>query len=234
MKMRIDKFLHDQQVGSRSEIHDLIKQRRIQMDGQKVKSFKLSVNPQVNHVTVDGQLISGQQDFYYVLNKPAGVITATKDTHNKTVMDLINESDRRYDLFPVGRLDKDTTGVLLIMNDGKLSHQLVSPKQHAEKIYHAELTANLSEDDLRQLIDGVTLKDGTFVQADGADMISSQPPVVELAIHEGKYHQIKRMIGYLGQKVVRLNRVSFAGINVSGLNPGEYRELTEQELSSIK
>lgn len=142
--MRIDKYLHDQQFGTRSQIHALIKQRRVILNHQIVKSFKQGVDPQQDQVAVDDQPVKNQTKFYYLLNKPAAVITATTDASQTTVMDLLAQADYRTDLFPVGRLDKDTTGAILLTNDGQLAHQLVSPKTHVTKIYEARVTGTLS------------------------------------------------------------------------------------------
>lgn len=235
--MRIDKFLHDQQFGTRSEVHALIKARKVTLNGLAVKSFKVDVDPENDHVTVAGEAVVVQASFvYYLLNKPTGVITATEDSYQATVMGLISLEDRRTDLFPVGRLDKDTTGILLLTNDGQLAHRLVSPKHHVEKTYLVETTGELTSAQLRVLQKGVTLRDGAQVQADQCELIAAQDDrsTVRITLHQGKYHQIKRMIGYLGERVTRLHRESFAQLSDAKLAVGTYRPLTEQELTQLK
>lgn len=233
--MRIDKFLHDQQFGTRSEVHQLITKRQVTIDGQVVKAFKTVIDPQKNIVEVAGQKVTSQQDFYYLLNKPVGVITATKDKKQSTVMDLLADDAQRNDLFAVGRLDKDTTGVLLITNDGQLAHRLVSPKQHVAKTYRVTISGILDAAQLAPLMETITLRDGTRVKAEQVEImtIGTNEMVLEITIHEGKYHQIKRMMGYLGQRVTKLDRVSFAGLTYEGLAPGQYRPLTPSEIEII-
>lgn len=234
--MRIDKYLHEQQFGSRSQIHELIKQRRVMLNEQLVKSFKQNVEPQQDHVTVDGQVVGHQTEFYYLMNKPVGVITATTDPTHSTVMDLMAQGDYRSDLFPVGRLDKDTTGALIITNDGQLAHRLVSPKTHVAKFYEARVTGLLTGDQLQMLQTGIELKNGDFVKADSASIIGQyeHETSVRIQLHQGKYHQIKRMFGALGQRVIQLHRAQFAELEVAGLSTGQYRELTVEEIELLK
>ncbi|WP_137598115.1 pseudouridine synthase [Paucilactobacillus kaifaensis] len=234
--MRIDKYLHDQQLGTRSQIHELIKQRRVTLNEQPVKSFKQGVDPLQDRVIVDGQVLGHQTEFYYLMNKPMGVITATTDLSQTTVMDLLSKDDFRSDLFPVGRLDKDTTGALLITNDGQLAHQLVSPKTHVAKTYEAHVTGTLSNDQIQVLQDGIELKNGDHVKADSASIVgqSGHETNVKLQLHQGKYHQIKRMFGALGQRVVQLHRAEFAGLGVTDLSDGNYRALTDKEIELLK
>lgn len=234
--MRIDKFLHDQQYGSRSEIHELIKRRQVMVDGQPIKSFKVNIDPDVNAIQVSGQLVQVQAPFVYLLlNKPAGVITATHDETQATVMSLIAPADLRKDLSPVGRLDKDTTGMLLLTNDGQLAHQLVSPRHHVQKTYRVTTTGQLTASQLDELEAGITLRDGSQVRADDCQLVEQQADhsIVLITLHQGKYHQIKRMIGYLGQRVTQLDRESFAGIQDSTLELGAYRALTAAEIEQL-
>lgn len=233
--MRLDKYLREQQVGSRNEVHELIKHNRLTVDGQVAKKYDFKVKPDEHEVAVDGKPIKYQAEYFYLVNKPDGVITATSDEKEKTVMDLFTPEDYRTDLFPVGRLDKDTTGIILVMMDGKLGHRLASPKSKTRKTYLATVTGQIADTDLQQLKDGIELKDGTTAVADDARLISQDPDsVVELTLHEGKYHEVKRMFGALGEKVVKLHRVSFAGLTDEALLPGEYRELTLSEIEELK
>lgn len=233
--MRIDRFLHDQQFGTRTQIHEMIKQHRVILNQDVVDSFKQQVNPTTDEVIVDDQPVGMQMDFVYLMNKPIDVITATTDASQKTVMDLFTQDDFRDDLFPVGRLDKDTTGALLITNNGALAHQLVSPKKHVTKVYEVKVTGQLTDSEIAPLTQGLKLKNGEHVIADSAKIIASDlnETVLEIAIHEGKYHQIKRMIGALGQRVNQLNRISFAGLTVADLKLGEYRQLSKDEVAKL-
>lgn len=232
--MRLDKYLHDQQFGTRSEIKLLIKQKRVQVNGETVKSFNANIDPSEDEIAVDGQSVSNQTEFFYLLNKPSGVITATKDEHDRTVMDLLEPSDFRTDLFPVGRLDKDTTGVLLITNDGELAHQLLRPKKHVQKTYLANLTGELTKSELGQLTGEMVLKNGDHVQADEAQFRNNDHSALMLTIHEGKYHQVKRMIGALGQRVATLHRQSFGNLTDDNLEVGQYRALSEKEIHQLR
>ncbi|CUS25964.1 pseudouridylate synthase [Paucilactobacillus oligofermentans DSM 15707 = LMG 22743] len=233
--MRLDKYLSEQQVGSRSEVHELIKHNRVMIDGDVAKKFGFNVNPEKHQVMVDEKLIQYQAEYCYLLNKPAGIITATSDNKEKTVMDLFSPDDFRKDLFPIGRLDKDTTGMLIITMDGKLGHRLASPKSKTRKTYIATVTGKVSEADLDQLRNGIELKDGTTAVADDVKLLESQTEsIIELTLHEGKYHEVKRMFGALGEKVVKLHRQSFAGISDDNLQPGQYRELTTEEIEMLR
>lgn len=232
--MRIDKFLHDQQFGTRAQIHEIIKQRRVLVNGQVVKAYKQSVTLD-DQVAVDGQIVGQQTVFYYLMNKPSGVITATNDATQKTVMDLFATDDQRSDLFPVGRLDKDTTGALVITNDGQLAHRLVSPKSHVGKLYETKVTGKITAEQLQSLQAGIVLKNGDQVTAESTAIVAQNEneTTIKIVLHQGKYHQVKRMFGALGQRVIQLDRLAFAGLTVNGLAAGEYRELTDEEIKML-
>lgn len=237
--MRIDKFLTEMQFGTRSDVRKIIKQKKVIVDGELTTSIKLQVSPSKSVIQVDGDVIHYQKYYYYLLNKPAGVLTATKDRKQKTVMDLFNSVDYRDDLFPVGRLDKDTTGLLLITNDGQLGHQILSPKHHIDKVYFAKVDGQVTTDDVIKFETGLLLKDG--MQTKPAKLIvesynsDSNISEVLITITEGKYHQIKRMFGAIGMKVIRLERKKMATLELEPtLSLGRYRALTDEEIESIK
>lgn len=237
--MRIDKFLHAMRIGTRTQVRRLIKDGHITTNGEPVLSGKQQVNPGSDTVLLDDEQVRYQEFFYYVLNKPVGVITATADTQAKTVLDLFNTTDYRDDLFPVGRLDKDTEGVLVITNDGALSHALLSPAHHVTKIYEAEVTGEITPEQVAGFNDGITLKDGTQLQPAQARIVAFHEienfTTLQIEIHEGKYHQVKRMVGTLGERVVQLRRIAFGSLTLPvGLLAGNYRALTDEELAALK
>lgn len=203
--MRLDKFLADMGLGSRKEVKGLIKKGTIEVNGQVVKSDKAQVNEFEDAVTYLGEIITYQKDFYYILHKPAGVISATQDNHDQTVIDLLEDQDYREDLFPVGRLDKDTEGLLILTNDGVFAHQLLSPKKHVEKEYLAEVSGIMTEEDIR------------------------------LILHEGKFHQVKRMVKAVGKEVLYLKRIRMGKFWLpKDLNKGQYRPMTKEELEQVR
>lgn len=237
--MRIDKFLHAMRIGTRTQVRRLIKDGHITTNGEPVLSGKQQVNPGNDTVLLDDEPVRYQQFFYYVLNKPVGAITATVDTQAKTVLDLFNTTDYRDDLFPVGRLDKDTEGVLVITNDGALSHALLSPAHHVTKVYEAEVTGEITPEQVAGFNDGITLKDGTQLQPAKARIVAFHEienfTTLQIEIHEGKYHQVKRMVGTLGERVVQLRRIAFGSLTLPvGLLAGNYRALTDAELDALK
>ncbi|MFB9768437.1 pseudouridine synthase [Lactiplantibacillus modestisalitolerans] len=237
--MRIDKYLHAMRIGTRTQVRRLIKDGHVTANGEPVLSGKQQVTPGNDEVALDDEPVRYQEYFYYVLNKPVGVITATTDASAKTVMDLFNTTDFRDDLFPVGRLDKDTEGVLLITNDGALAHALLAPAHHVTKIYEAEVTGEITADQVAGFNDGLILKDGTQLQPAEAEIVAFHEienfTTVRIKIHEGKYHQVKRMIGTLGERVVELRRTAFGPLTLPvGLMAGNYRALTETELAELR
>jgi 16S rRNA pseudouridine516 synthase len=236
--MRVDKFLHDMNIGTRTEIRKLIKNKMIFVNDELVKTSRQKVDPTIDQVRLNNQVIEYQQYFYFMLNKPLGVVTATEDRKQKTVMDLFNQVDLRSDLFPVGRLDKDTEGLLLITNNGRLAHNLLAPERHVSKTYEAVVTGKLPESAIEAFKAGITLKDGT--QLKPADLVIEryseldQRTTVKVTLNEGKYHQVRRMFGSLGEKVVLLRRTTFGPLQLDvGLLPGTYRALTETEIEKL-
>ncbi len=229
--MRLDKFLSECNIGTRSQIKDLVKKGFVTVNGTVVKKSDIAVNETEDDICFKGTKVNYRKFIYILLNKPGDVVTATQDKKAKTVMDLINPLPAK-DLFPVGRLDKDTTGLLLICNDGELSHRLLSPKYHVDKTYLVGTRDKLTGEDLKKLEEGVDIGDDditlpakAFVDEDG---------FLHLTIHEGRYHQVKRMLEAVNNEFVSLERSSFGGLKLpDDMDYGDWRELTEDEINAI-
>ncbi len=234
--MRLDKYLSDMGAGTRSELKKEIRKSGVTVDGVIVKDPGFSVCSS-SHVVFRGSVVAYEEFVYYMLNKPAGIISASEDELEPTVVDLISEPKRR-DLFPVGRLDRDTEGLLLITNDGALSHRLLSPKHHVDKVYYARVSGILSDSDVELFRDGLVLTDGLeCLPADLKVLSVSEEEYIseaEITVREGKFHQVKRMFGSVGAEVIYLKRLSMGPLTLDpGLAPGEYRRLTPEELVSL-
>lgn len=232
--MRLDKFLSHTGFGSRKEVKELLKKKLVQVNGQLEKEGKKVIDETNDQVSVNDQLVQYKKYVYYMLNKPQGVVSATEDREHRTVIDLIAEKDMVQGLFPVGRLDKDTTGLLLLTNNGDLAHQLLSPKKKVPKLYQASVSGIMTDEDCLIFSKGITISGNEAClpaklkinKTDEKNNISE----IELEIIEGKYHQVKRMVEAVGKKVTRLDRLSMGGINLDQkLKPGKYRELTQNE-----
>lgn len=234
--MRLDKLLANMGYGSRKEVKGLLKTGAIKVNGKAVKDAKLHVNPETDEVSVHGEIIEYKEFIYLMMNKPQGVISATEDRQHETVVDLLEIDDAIYNPFPVGRLDKDTEGLLLLTNDGQLAHQLLSPKKHVPKTYFATINMKVTEEDVEAFRKGVTLDDGYVTKpAELTILKSGESSEIELTIVEGKFHQVKRMFESRGKKVTYLKRISMGALPLDEeLELGEYRELTEEELSALK
>ena len=233
--MRLDKFLVEMKKGSRSEVKKLIKSGRVTVDGRTVREPEQKFDPERAQISLDGQTVSYASFEYFMLNKPQGVVSATEDRRFQTVVDLIGDA-RRKDLFPAGRLDIDTEGLLLITNDGQLAHQLLSPKKHVDKVYFARVEGILPSDVKEQFAKGLTL-DGEVKTLPAQLELLKEGPVseVRLTIHEGKFHQVKRMFEAVGCRVIYLKRLSMGSLVLDEtLAPGEYRRLTDDELRALK
>ena len=235
--IRLDKFLVEMGIGTRSQIKEAAKKGRIRVDGAVEKKTDRKIDPQTESVTFDGAAVAYVKTEYYMLHKPQGVVSATEDNLHSTVLDLISDR-QRSDLFPVGRLDIDTEGLLLITNDGDLAHRLLSPKHHVDKQYYAHVEGQLPADAAKQFQQGIILKDGTATQPAVLEIL---PPTedgtnrVLLTIHEGKFHQVKRMFEALECSVVYLKRLSMGSLKLDeSLKPGEYRPLTEEEIQLLQ
>lgn len=234
--IRLDKFLVEMDKGSRSQIKGAAKKGRIQVNGQTEKKTERKIDPDTDQVLFDGMPVVYRAFEYYMLNKPQGVVSATEDNLHKTVIDLL-DGEKRYDLFPVGRLDIDTEGLLLLTNDGDLAHRLLAPKKHVDKQYYAKVSGSLPEDSASIMAAGMTLSDGTEVRPAKLEILGTTLSYTEilLTIHEGKFHQVKRMFEALDCKVEYLKRLSMGTLKLDkSLAPGEYRRLTENEVALLQ
>jgi 16S rRNA pseudouridine516 synthase len=234
--MRLDKFLCDMQLGTRSQVKDIIKKGNITVNGEIVKTADFKINENADDILYMGKSVKYQRYFYYMLHKPAGVVTATYDKNDKTVMDLLVGADGK-DLSPVGRLDKDTEGLLLITNNGELNHNLLSPKKHVAKTYYVECDGAIDEDKIEALEKGVDIGDSKLTLPAKVSILESADNryKMELTITEGRFHQVKRMVAAVGGEVTYLKRISFGTLILDGdLEKGKYRPLTPQEIDDLK
>ncbi len=233
--IRLDKYLCDMQIGSRKEIKELAKKGRIKVNDLIVKSTDLKVDPEADCILVDNRLIRYVKFEYYMMNKPQGVISATKDEQEMTVVELIKDHSRK-DLFPVGRLDKDTEGLMVITNDGEMAHRVLSPSKHISKTYFARIEGVVTQKDVERFATGIELLDGTMTKPAKLVILKTgeNTSEIEVKIYEGKYHQIKRMFAACGKHVDFLKRIAMGGLTLDeSLKPGEYRRLTEEELKMM-
>lgn len=235
--MRLDKFLVACAVGSRTEVKNFLKSGRVTVNGKKEKSAKLQINEDTDEICFDGQKLDYEEFIYYMMNKPQGVISATEDPKHKTVLDLLDDLARSKEVFPVGRLDIDTHGLLLLTNDGKLAHALLSPKRHVEKTYLAQVDGIMTDEDIKAFEQGIPLKDFTCQPAK-LELVSldkeENQSLVRVTIAEGKFHQVKRMIAYCGKEVVDLQRLNMGILTLDeNLKPGEWRRLSKEELEGL-
>jgi 16S rRNA pseudouridine516 synthase len=234
--MRIDKLLANLGFGSRKEVKGLLKSGAIKVNDIVVKDAKQHVDPTKETVTLNGEVIEYKEFIYLMMNKPPGVLSATEDTRDETVIDLLEVEDQVYEPFPVGRLDKDTEGLLLITNDGQLAHRLLSPKKHVPKTYFAVIDQEVTEEDIISFEKGVTLDDGYMTKPGILKILKSGiRSDIELTITEGKFHQVKRMFEAVGKRVVYLKRLTMGPLLLDEtLELGEYRELTDEEIELLK
>ncbi|MBP1989231.1 pseudouridine synthase [Paenibacillus eucommiae] len=238
---RLDKILAHMGFGTRSELRRLTKSGSISVNGKKIKDSGIQVNPQIDQITIDGEPVIYREFVYLMMNKPQGVVSATEDNRDRTVIDLLDPAYLSFELFPVGRLDKDTEGLLLLTNDGKLAHNLLSPRKHVSKTYFAQVEWEVGQAEIEAFAKGVTLEDGyVTMPAELAILRSGSsleqiPAEIHLTIKEGKFHQIKRMLQAVGQKVVYLKRISMGPLQLDNeLALGEIRELTALELQALQ
>lgn len=234
--MRLDKLLGQAGFGSRNQVKKLIRSLQVRVDGQLARSDRLNVDPNLQTITVSGQKLSYSSDLYYILNKPSGVVSAVKDIQHQTVIDLIDPSDRKEGLYPVGRLDRDTEGLVLITNNGPLGFRLLHPKHHVAKTYYVEVNDQLFSDAPAFFDKGIAFHDGTVCQPAELSIISSSSEVSRayVTISEGKFHQVKKMFLAYGVKVTYLKRISFGPFELGNLPVGDYRELTKEEKAALK
>lgn len=234
--MRIDKLLSNSGFGSRKEVKILLKSKAVEVNGETVRDPKFHVDENTDEISVAGEPVVYREFVYLMMNKPQGVISATEDRFDETVIDLLTEGEQRFEPFPVGRLDKDTEGLLLITNDGKLAHELLSPKKHVDKTYYAKIDSPVTDEDVKAFTQGVVLDDGYETKPAQLHILNSgAESEIELTITEGKFHQVKRMFESVGKQVVFLKRLSMGSLTLDDrLAPGKYRELSKEELDTIK
>ena len=235
--MRLDKYLVACAVGSRTEVKNFLKSGRVTVNGKKEKSAKLQINEDTDEICFDGQKLEYEEFVYYMMNKPQGVISATEDTKHKTVLDLMDDYARAKEVFPVGRLDIDTHGLLLLTNDGKLAHALLSPKRHVDKTYLAKVDGIMTDEDIETFAQGIPLKDFTCQPAK-LELVSidteKDQSMIRVTIAEGKFHQVKRMVAYCGKEVVDLQRLTMGTLTLDeDLKRGEWRRLSKEELEGL-
>jgi len=230
--IRLDKFLSDTGTASRREAKDMLKAGRVKVDGTVVRTGDTKICPDTAVVTVDGSEVRFAKNHYYMLHKPLGVITATEDKEQKTVLDILPPELKKLNLFPVGRLDKDTSGLLILTDDGDYTHRVISPKKQVPKVYLAEVDAPLEAEDIRRFRDGITLADGTVCLPGELEILEAQK--CRVIIHEGKYHQVRRMLAACGKRVVKLHRESIGALVLDEKLPhGQVRELTKAEADLV-
>ncbi|QHJ71750.1 pseudouridine synthase [Planococcus halotolerans] len=234
--MRIDKFLSNMGFGSRKDVKVLLKSKAVEVNGEVVRDAKQHVDEVADLITVAGEKVDYAEFIYLMMNKPPGVISATEDKYDQTVIDMLGDEERHFEPFPVGRLDKDTEGLLLLTNDGKLAHELLSPKKHVAKTYYARIDGVVTEADGEAFRNGVILDDGYQTKEAFLRILKSGvESEIELTITEGKFHQVKRMFESVGKTVVYLKRLSMGSLELDpDLELGEYRYLTEEELIGLK
>ncbi|MFG6148219.1 pseudouridine synthase [Halobacillus sp. B23F22_1] len=234
--MRIDKLLANMGYGTRKEVKQLLKSGHVRINNQVEKSPKTHVDPQKQDVSVNGKVVEYREFIYLMLNKPGDVVSATEDANDLTVIDILQPEDALFEPFPVGRLDKDTEGLLLITNDGQLAHRLTSPKKDVGKTYFAEIEGKVTGEDIVAFREGLTLDDGYVTKSSDLEIIETGDySEILLTITEGKFHQVKRMFEAVGKKVTYLKRISMGDLLLDEqLELGEYRELRDEEIGYLK
>ena len=235
--MRLDKFLVENGLGSRTQVKQLLKKGHVLVNGRAEKSPKTQIDEIRDEIVVSGQRLTHEKFVYYLLNKPQGVISATEDDHHKTVLDLLDETARHKEVFPVGRLDIDTHGLLLLTNNGKLAHAMLSPKKHVEKVYRAQVAGLMNQSDVEKFATGIELKDFTCQPAQLKILKldeETETSLVEISLAEGKFHQVKRMVAACGKEVTDLQRLTMGPLQLDpALALGEWRRLTAEEMSIL-
>lgn len=234
MKLRLDKYLAEMGYGTRSTVRKIITKGQVCINDAVIRQPEFKVDTETDSVIFQGQPVCYTALEYYMLNKPAGVVSATEDAKETTVLDLVR-TKQRNDLFPVGRLDKDTEGLLLITNDGTLAHRLLSPRKHVDKTYYAEIDGKVTEEDVRAFAQGVDIGDVKLTRpAELKILKSGEMSEIELTIREGRFHQVKRMFHVRDKEVVYLKRLRMGSLQLDpSLRPGEYRKLTRKEIEDL-
>ena len=228
---RLDKFLCDSGVGTRSQVKAILKTGRVTVNGSAVKDGSLKFDPEKSVVTLDGEILGGKRRVVLMLNKPEGYVTATEDKNDRTVMELLPAEYKHMDLKPVGRLDKATEGLLLFTNDGDLLHRLISPKKEVPKIYYARHEGTATEEDVAAFASGLTLRDGLECLSAQLEPLGAGESLITVC--EGKYHQVRRMMASRGMTVTYLERRREAGLDLGNLARGAARELTQEEIAAL-
>ena len=236
--MRLDKLLANMGFGTRKTVKGVLKSKVVTVNGFIEKEGKMQVDPEKDTVIVSGEEIEYHEFVYFMLHKPQGVVSATTDNVHKTVIDLLEPQDQLRDPFPVGRLDKDTEGLLILTNDGTLAHNLLSPKKHVDKCYEAIIEGIVEEKDIQEFASGITLDDGFNCQSAHLEIVSidfeKEQSIIRVTIHEGKFHQVKRMFEAVDKSVSYLKRLSMGNVQLDEtLELGDYRQLTKAELDSL-
>ena len=233
---RLDKFLADMEIGTRKEVKKYIKGGRVRVDDVIAASPEQKVDPSVQKVCFDEHPVIYVTNVYYMMNKPAGVLSATEDRRQQTVLDLFPDDYYTKDVFPVGRLDKDTTGLLVLTNDGALAHQVLSPKKHVPKCYEAEIKGKVTEEDVTAFAEGLVMdEDWTTLPATLTILRSDEISQIRVVIYEGKYHQVKRMFETVGKEVLTLKRLSMGALSLDpALMEGQVRVMTPDEVEALR
>ena len=229
---RLDKFLCDSGVGTRSQVKVILKAGRVTVDGKTERDNGRKIDPKVNVITLDGEVLGGMRRIVLMLNKPAGFVTATEDATERTVMELLPADYKHFDLKPVGRLDKATEGLLLFTNDGDLLHRLISPKKEVPKVYYARHEGEAGAEDVEAFTSGLTLRDGTVCLP--AKLEPLDPGESLITVCEGKYHQVRRMMASRGMTVLYLERRQEGPLELGDLPRGQVRELSDGEIAALE
>ena len=235
-KLRIDKILSNLGYGSRAELKVYCKKGMVKVNDKVISNPGTQVDTDVDKIEFNNEVVNYREFVYIMMNKPDGYLSATFDKRDPIVLDLIDSSYLAFEPFPVGRLDKDTEGLLVLTNDGQLAHRVLSPKKHVPKTYYAKIEGKVTEEDIKAFEEGVTLDDGYETMPAQLKILKSDDlSEIELTIHEGKFHQVKRMFESVGKKVVYLKRLSMGKLMLDeNLGLGEYRELTDEEVKLIE
>ena len=231
--MRLDKLLANKAYGSRKEVHQLLKDQRVTINGEITTKKDIHVDIESDVITVDGQVVNTKQQYYVKFHKPKDYVTAVEDANHPVVMDLLPPEYIKMGVVPVGRLDKDTEGLLLLTNDGVWGHSIINGNKHVSKVYYVEYDGELTEEGIQRIKEGIVLGDGTHYKPALIDVVSSQS--LHLTIEEGKYHQVKRMIGAAGGTVTYLKRLTIGHIDLTGIEEvGSVQDLTIGDIEAFK
>ena len=234
-KERLDKLISSQSMMTRSEASKLIRSGVVSVNGSIIKNTSAKVDPDIDTIMVNNQKFVYKKHIYIMMNKPDGIVSASKDPKEKTVVDIVPEDMKRPNLFPAGRLDKDTTGFVLITDDGEFAHNILSPRHHIDKTYLAETDCIIDESFLENMRNGMLLGDEQLLEAEIDLIQNNENPVYRIVLREGKYHQIKRMIGSTNAVLISLKRIKMGNLDLdNSLAPGECREISEEEIRLIQ